>query len=213
MTNIQPNDILRITVGALAEGSALPYNRVTNQVAGNNNIEMLKLEGYLVLENNTIDFPQLGTISTEKLTVSQLELEIKKQLEEGNHLNNPSVNVRIINAKVTVLGEVTSPGTIAFTEQNITLLQAIGYAGDLTINGKREDVKIIREVDGNRKIGTIDLTSAELFNSEYYFVKPNDVIVVNPNGPKVKSSGYIGNIGTALTVLSIVLTSIVLLTR
>ena len=114
---------------------------------------------------------------------------------------------------MTILGEVKNPGTYSFTEQNITILQALGYAGDLTINGKRDDILITREVDGVRKISHIDLTSSSFMDSEFYFIKPNDNIIVNPNNPKVKSAGFVGNVGTILTIASLALSITILLTR
>ncbi|TXD83385.1 polysaccharide export protein [Subsaximicrobium wynnwilliamsii] len=212
-TKIQPNDILRITVGALIEETAIPFNRSAGGQGGGGGIELIQLEGYLVTNENSISFPQLGSISTKDKTVLELEEYIKQMLESKGLLKAPTVNVRLLNAKVTILGEINSPGVYTFTEQNITLLQAIGYAGDLTINGKREDIKIIRELDGNRQIGTVDLTSGDFLNSDFYHVKPNDVIVVNPNDPRVKSAGFIGNVGTLLSVVSILFTTIVLITR
>lgn len=211
-TKIQPNDILKISVDALIQDSAIPYNRTTGQ-SGGVSLELLQLEGYLVSIDNTIDFPVLGTISTKNNTVIELQSILESELIKGGHLKNPSVNVRILNAKVTILGEVNSPGTYNFTEQNITLLQALGYAKDLTINGKREDVKVIREVNGNRKIATLNLTSSEFMNSEFYQIKPNDVIYVGQNNPRVKSAGFIGNVGTLLSVVSILFTTVVLITR
>ncbi|MCT4630863.1 polysaccharide biosynthesis/export family protein [Winogradskyella sp.] len=211
--NIQPNDILKITVESLVPEAAIPYNKST--AIGNipQNLQILQLDGYLVSLENTINFPVLGEISTANKTTKELEIIIKEKLISEGHLANPNVNVRLINAKVTILGEVNKPGTYSFTEQNITLLQALGYANDLTINGKREDVLITREVDGIRKVSHIDLTSAAFMNSEYYFIKPNDVIVVNPNNPKVKSAGFIGNVGTILTIASLALSVTILLTR
>jgi len=211
--NIQPNDILKITVGALEPEAALPYNKPASGSGQGANIEIMKLDGYIVSENNTIDFPQLGEISTKDKTVLQLQQYIKDKLENDGHLLNPSVNVRLLNAKVTILGEVRTPGVYGFTEQNITLLQALGYAGDLTINGKREDIIIMREADSLRQVSHIDITSAELLNSPFYNIKPNDVIIVNQNEPKVKSAGFVGNTGTLLSVISILLTTIVLITR
>ncbi|WP_040281390.1 polysaccharide biosynthesis/export family protein [Psychroserpens damuponensis] len=207
---IQANDILKITVGALIEETAKPYNKT---VATGTTLELMKFDGYLVTEHNTINFPELGSISTENKTVFELEETIKSMLEKGGHLKKPTVNVRLLNAKVTILGEVNAPGVYDFTESSVTFLQALGYAGDLTINGKREDVKIIREVDGNRLISTVDLTSAEFLNSDFYQIKPNDVIVVNPNSPKVKSAGFVGNTATVISVVSILLTTVVLITR
>lgn len=212
-SNIQPNDILKITVESLVPEAALPYNKTSSMGMQAQNIEILQLEGYLVSLDNTINFPVLGEVSTTQLTTEQLEHAIKDKLISGGHLSNPTVNVRLINAKVTILGEVNKPGTFNFTEKNITLLQAIGYAGDLTINGKRDDLLITREVDGVRRVSHINLTSTEFMNSEFYFIKPNDLIVVNPNNPRVKNAGFIGDIGTVLTIASLALSITILLSR
>jgi polysaccharide export outer membrane protein len=210
---IQPNDILKISVETLVPEAAVPYNRGSGSGAIQNSIELLKLEGYLVSDESTINFPNIGKIEVANLTTEEVEMKIKRVLEDGGYLKNPAVTVRVINAKVTVLGEVNSPGTFTFTEQNITILQALGYAGDLTINGKRDDIIITRDVNGSRIISHIDLTSTNFMTSEFYFLKPNDNIIVNPNAPKVKQSGFIGNVGTALTVVSLALTVTLLLTR
>lgn len=210
---IQPNDILKITVETLVPEAALPYNKTSSQGMQPQNVQLLQLEGYLVSLDNTIKFPVLGEISTDNQTTKQLETTIKEKLVSGGHLLSPTVNVRLVNAKVTILGEVNQPGTYSFTEQNITLLQALGYAGDLTINGKRNDILITREVDGLRKVSHIDLTSASFMNSEFYFIKPNDVIVVNPNNPRVKNAGFVGDVGTILTIASLALSITILLSR
>ncbi|REE27436.1 polysaccharide export outer membrane protein [Winogradskyella pacifica] len=209
---ILPNDVLRITVSALVPESVIPYNKVSAS-AGGVSVDLLQLDGYLVSENLTINFPVLGILSVANMTTQNFAEFLKKKLEDEGHLRNPTVDVRLINAKVTVLGQVNQPGTFNFTEQNITLLQALGYAGDLTINGKREDIMIMRDEEGVRQITHIDLTSADWLEGPYNFIKPNDVIIVNPNNPKVKSAGFIGNIGTLLSVVSILLTSVVLITK
>lgn len=210
---IQPNDILQITVESLSPEAALPYNKAVNQGATPPSLDIIKLEGYVVTLNNSINFPVLGTISTADQTVEELETFIRNRLINEGQLSDARVNVRLINAKVTVLGEVNRPGTINYTDPNMTLLQVLGFAGDLTINGKREDILMTREVDGVRKVTHINLTSAEFMNSEFYFVKPNDMIVVNPNNPRVKESGFIGNVGTVLTIASLALSITILLTR
>lgn len=209
---IQPNDILKITVESSTPEAAIPYNKVTSSSV-NNNLQVMQLEGYLVDKNNKINFPVLGEITTKGLTATELENSIKQQLIEGQHLIDPTVDVRLINAKVSVLGEVAKPGTFNFTEQNITLMQALGYAGDLTINGKRDDITLMREVEGKMTITHIDLTKSDFVDSEFYYIKPNDVIVVNPNDAKVKSAGFIGNAGTVLTIASLILSTTILLTR
>jgi len=211
-SKIQPNDILRITVGALVPDSAIPYNKNTNSPSALS-LDLMRIEGYLVDQDLTINFPVLGELSVADKTTQEFATYLKTILETGGHLKNPSVDVRLINAKVTVLGEVNQPGTFNFTEQNITLLQALGYAGDLTINGKREDIILMRDVKGVRQITHIDLTTADWLNGPYNFIKPNDIVIVNPNNPKVKSAGFVGNTATVISVVSILLTTVVLITR
>jgi polysaccharide export outer membrane protein len=210
---IQPNDILKITVQSAIPEAALIYNKNNSQTIQNQSIELLQLEGYLVTIKNEINFPVLGNISTANQTTQQLANKIADLLKSGNQLKDASVNVRLVNAKVTILGEVNNPGTYNFTEQNITLLQALGYASDLTINGKRDDILITREVDGVRRISHVNLTSAQFLNSEFYYIKPNDVIVVNQNNPQIKRAGFIGDVGTILTIASLALSVTILLTR
>ena len=213
MPTIQPNDILKIDLETLVPEAAIPFRRGAANDVIRFSLEALKLQGYLVSNESTINFPNVGKIDITNLTITEVETKIKSILEDGKYLNNPTVTVRVVNAKVTVLGEVNNPGTFAFTEQNITILQALGYAGDLTINGKRNDIVITRDVDGSRIISHVDLTSTDFMNSEFYFLKPNDNIIVNPNELRVKQSGFIGNVGTALTLVSLALTVTLLLIR
>lgn len=212
-SKIQPNDILSITVSALVPETAIPYNVQTSSSSMSQSLDILKLQGYLVSNDGTIVFPVLGKIEVTGRTTAQVEKGLAKLLEDGGHLKEPTVSIRLLNAKVTILGEVKNPGTYTFTEQNITLPQALGYAGDLTINGKRNDILLITEENGVRKVAHIDLTSAEWFNSPYYYIKPNDFIVVNPNNAKVKSAGIIGDAGIVLTIVSIALTAVVLIVK
>ena len=134
-------------------------------------------------------------------------------MEDGGYLINPNVTVRLLNAKVTILGEVNTPGTFSFTENNISLLQALGLAGDLTINGNREDVLLLRRIGGLQTTTHINLTSASFLESPYQMVKPNDVIVVNPNSAKLKTAGYVGDLSSILGITSVILTTILLFQR
>ena len=210
---LQVDDILKISVGALMPEAALPYNNITGGNVVANNIDVMKLDGYLVSQTMTINFPVLGELSVKDKTTQDLENDIKKLLVDGGYLINPNVTVRLINAKVTILGEVKMPGTFSFTENNISLLQALGLAGDLTINGSREDVVVLRYVDGVQTTERINLTSANFLSGPYQMVKPNDVLIVNPNSAKLKTAGYVGNISAILGITSIILTSILLFTR
>jgi polysaccharide export outer membrane protein len=209
---LQVDDILKISVGALMPEAALPYNNVSTGGVVANNVDIMRLDGYLVSQNNTINFPVLGELSVKEKTSQDLENDIKKLLVDGGYLINPNVTVRLLNAKVTILGEVQMPGTFSFTENNISLLQALGLAGDLTINGSREDLLVLRRIDGVQTTARINLTSASFLNGPYQMVKPN-VIVVNPNTAKLKTAGYVGNISAILGITSLLLSSIILLTR
>jgi polysaccharide export outer membrane protein len=211
-TTIQPNDIITIKIGASVEESATPYNSIglNNK---SNNIQLRKLSGYLVTIDGTVKLPILGIIKVANKTTRELELSLVKLLEEGNHLLQPFVNIRLINAKVTLLGEVNKPGTYTFLEQIITIPQALGYAGDLTINGKRTDILLIRETAGNRIMKHIDLTATDWMNDATYYVKPNDVIVVRPNAAKVKSSGFIRNLTSLISIVSIIITATFLIRK
>jgi polysaccharide biosynthesis/export protein len=144
-------------------------------------------------------------------TSQDLEKHLKNLLESGGHLINPRVTVRLLNSKVTILGEVRNPGTFTFTEKNISLLQALGLAGDLTIDANRKNVIVIRESNGQRTTTNIDLTSAIWLSSSYQNIQPNDVIIVNPNSKKITSAGLIGNISTVLSIASILLSIIILI--
>jgi polysaccharide export outer membrane protein len=208
---LQENDILKIEVTSLEMKASIPYNKASSQANGINSLALMQINGYLVSKNKTINFPVLGEISVEGKTTTDLEDDIKQQLESEGHLIKPNVSVRLLNAKFTILGEVKMPGTYTFTENNISLLQALGLAGDLTIDGNRHDIRLIREIDGQRFSTNIDITSADFLTSSFQNVKPNDVIIINPNSKKVKSAGLLGNISTALSIASILLSSIILI--
>lgn len=210
---IQINDILDIKISALNPETAIPYNSTVASANAMQSLDLIKLNGYLVSGDGKIFLPLLGAIVVTGKTKDDLEKELVLILENKGHLKNPTVNVRILNAKVTVLGEVKMPGTYGYTEQYLSLPQALGYAGDVTAEANRKEIVIIREEDGIRKYHKIDLTKSDWFNSPYFTIKQNDIVYVYPNNVKVKSTGFIGNTATVLSVLSILLTSFVLLTR
>jgi polysaccharide export outer membrane protein len=208
---VQINDILYIKISALIPEAAEPFNMVTtNNPGANLNAQTINLQGYLVAQDGSIIFPVLGSVAVAGKTLIEVQDLLKKMLTDGGYIKDAIVSVRITNNKVTVLGEVKSPGTYNFDEQNLSLNQAIGLAGDLTINGIRKDILLIREVNGTRTYVNLDLTTSSWFNGPYYYVKQNDVIIVNPNGPKVMASGYLKDIGTALGTLSFIITLILL---
>jgi polysaccharide export outer membrane protein len=213
---IQVNDILSVIITSDNLGVSERYNlNAVNQNGIQNNNQQQDaglLNGYLVSPEGTITMPVLGKIMVQGLSTSQLETMLTTKLKQENHLVNPIVIARITNAKFTVLGEL-GPGNFTFREQNINLLQAIGYAGDLKVTSKRKNILVIREENNVRTYANIDVTSKKLFESPYYYVKPNDIIIVNPTGPKIKQSGYITNYGGLLSALSILFSTFILISR
>ena len=210
---LQPNDILKIDVHSANTGAANPYNKLgafSTKVA-NATLQSLQLEGYLISNEYKFNFPVLGEISIKDKTVEDLEGHIIKLLVQGQHLLNPLVNVRLLNGKFTILGEVQKPGTYSFVENRISILQALGYAGDFTIDGVRKEINLIREMDDERTVFTIDLTDTEMMNAETFYMQPNDVIIVRPNFRKVKSAGFIGNPSSIASISSLLLSVTLLL--
>ena len=210
---LQVDDILNITVSTLIPQAAIPFNKTFGESQQNNSLEIMMLDGYLVSKAKTIKFPILGTLSVANKTTIALEKDIEERLKTGGYLIDPTVKVRLLNAKVTILGELRSPGTFTFTEPNMSFLQALGLAGDLTINGNREDIILIRSEDGIQTTRHLNLTSANWLSGPLQNIKPNDVILVNPNGPKIQTAGYIGSVSVFLGVFTVVLSSIILLTN
>ncbi|MFL9831763.1 polysaccharide biosynthesis/export family protein [Flavobacterium sp. ARAG 55.4] len=211
MTPIQPNDILKIDVGDVNPLVAAPFNRTSANNNADSSVEMMKLKGYLVTPEGTITMPVLNEIKAAGITPSQLENNIKDRLVSEGYLVSPTVSVRVLNNKFTILGEVKSPGVINFSEESVSLLDAIGLAGDLTYFAVRKDVKLIRELDGKRIVYHIDLTSASWMSDPNYRIRQNDVIVVSPNKVKANSGGLIKDPLQLFSVAASLLTIFLLL--
>lgn len=206
---IKANDILDIKVKTLNPESAIPFGeQKEGQMRG---LGMIKINGYLVKKDGTIEYPELGKVKVKGKTTQEVQNLLKYKLKP--YLKNPIVNVRVVNYKFTILGEVKSPGTYEILEENYTLLQALGRAGGLTINGKRKNILLIRHENGERITKRIDLTSSDWMNTRFYFIKQNDQIYVEPNNPKVKRAGFITNVGTALSVFSTILSLTIIIFR
>ena len=209
---LQPFDIIKIDVFSPNIEAALPYSKTSqSNFRQNTNIQMEQLEGYVVSNDYKITFPVLGIIDVRGKDRLELEKEITKRLIEENHLTEATVSVTQINTKFTVLGEVQKPGTFPYIGERISLLQALGYAGDLTINGSRSNILLIREHNNSREVYQIDLRDAKSLKSTSYFIKPNDVIIVKPNFNKIKSAGFIGSPSSISAIASIILNITILL--
>jgi polysaccharide export outer membrane protein len=208
-TKVQPNDILKISISDLNPLVAAPFNINSGASSSESSVDMMKLSGYLVTPEGNITMPILNEIKVSGLTPANVEIKIKERLINEGYLVNPTVTARVLNNKFTILGEVNAPGVIPFTEESISLLDAIGLAKDLTYSAIRKDVKLIREVDGKRIVYHIDLTTASWMSNPEYRIRQNDVIVITPNKLKVNSGGLIKDpiqlLGITASLLSLFL--------
>lgn len=198
---IRPDDMLTITVSALDQDAARPFNLPTYAFSSTGtSTGRERQETYLVDIDGNIDFPVLGKLKIAGLTRIEATEMIKNLLID--YIKDPIVNIRNINFKVTVLGEVNRPGSFTIPNERITLLEALGLAGDMTIQAERKNVLVIREIEGKKTYTRVNLTSEDVFNSPVYYLRQNDVIYVEPNNSRVKSSTVGPNVSATLGVIS-----------
>lgn len=186
---IRSGDALTIFVSALDAEAVTPYNLPTVVYAqpGSDKVQTTpQLQYYIVDEAGDIDFPVLGKIHVAGLKRNEVEETVKARLEQ--QVLNPLVKVSLVGAKVSVLGEVARPGQFPMQVGRMTLLDALAAAGDLTPYGRRDNVLVTREVDGKLEIARINLRSADLYTSPYYYLQQNDVVYVSPNKVRAISS-------------------------
>lgn len=213
---IKVDDYLSILVTAEDPETAIPFNLPTTGIQQSVNAGYTQgtptRVGYLVDPAGFVNLPIIGKMQLAGLTRTEATEQIEQKLTD--YLKSPLVNIQIENFKVTVLGDVTRPGTFRIPNERITLLEAIGLAGDLNMSGKRHNVLVIRDNNGIKTEHRIDLTSKELFTSEVYYLEQNDVVYVEPNAA-ARSNGTIwrtsGTIFISLT--SLVVTSIALISK
>ena len=183
---IQPGDLITIHVSGIDPTAAATFNIYETTGFGTP-----KKVPYLVNKEGTIHFPVLGAVMAKGLTTLALTSYLETHLAE--FLVKPIVNIRLVNFKISVMGDVKAPGAYTIPNERITIVEALVLAGDLTIQGKRKNVLLIREIDGKRTFIPIDLTNRALFNSPYYYLVQNDVVYVEPNKAKINSSVVGGN--------------------
>ncbi len=189
-TSIQPNDILGISVSSLNPEASAIFNTPNFSYANVNtaNGATLQATGFLVNADGNIQFPILGSVKAAGFSANQLRVKITDSLLNRKLLVDPIVSVRLLNFKVTVLGEVARPTVVNVVNEKITLLEALGLAGDITIYGKKDHVMVIREEDGIKDIKYLNLNSSEIFTSPYYYLKSNDIVYVEPTKARVNSA-------------------------
>ena len=184
---IKPNDILSIMVSSRDQESTMEFNpHLRNNIRSTTATgQSSEPGGYLVSSDGTIQMPYLGKIKAAGLTQDQLKNNITNLILSKKLLIEPLVEIRYLNFEITVIGEVAKPTVITVNSDKISMLKALGLAGDLTIFGKRDNVLLVREEGGAKKTRHINLNSEDFFNSPYYYLQPNDVIYVAPNKNKI----------------------------
>lgn len=208
---LQPDDLLSIIVSAQNIESVAPFN--LPQIPGNYDIgnNQNAIKSYLIDNEGEIDFPVIGKIALAGLSRRQANMKLQGLISV--YVKDPEVNLRILNFKVTVLGEVNRPGIITTRGERITVLEALGNAGDLTIYGLRTDILLIREEQGVKVYHHIDITKTDFMQTPYYYLNQNDVLVVNPNKTKINAAGVGPNTSIMVSTFSVILTQFVLLLK
>ncbi|WP_353136528.1 polysaccharide biosynthesis/export family protein [Pseudopedobacter sp.] len=210
---LQPGDILAIAVTADDVRATIPFNQTSPYQGTSGGMQSSNpfMPTYSIDINGEIDFPKLGRIKLAGMTRTQAMQFLRNEV--GKFIVDPGISMDIRNFRVTVLGEVRSPGSFNVSNDRITILEALGMAGDLTINGIRTNVMVVREQNGEKTEYRIDLTKREALNSPVYYLAQNDVIYVEPNGAKVQSSKYTQNNSLFISIASIIITMISVITR
>lgn len=195
--NLEPvlkkNDILSISVSSLNPEATEIFNASNVSVAQTSTATgtTAQASGYLIDQEGFIRFPFLGRIKAAGKTKQELREEITEELVERKLLLDPLVDIRYLNYRVSVLGEVKDPSVLTIPSEKVTLLEALGLAGDLTVYAKRDNILLIREEGDVKKLIRLDLTSDEIFTSPYYNLKSNDIIYVEANRSKVASTSTV----------------------
>lgn len=205
---IMPKDILSITVSTSNPDAAKPFNLSVPTTFSSTSSSLYttgQLQSYLVDNDGRIDFPIVGSLKVGGLTKSDCEQLIRaKILPYLNKNENPIVTVRMTNYKISVLGEVNKPGMFTVNNEKINILEALAQAGDLTIYGVRDKVKLIREdATGKKEMHVLNLNDASIINSPYYYLQQNDIVYIEPNKVKARNSGVGSTTGLWFTGTSI----------
>ncbi|WP_304199894.1 polysaccharide biosynthesis/export family protein [Flavobacterium alvei] len=210
---IQPDDLLMIIVSADDPESALPFNLSTISIPSAYNTMASRgqetMQSYLVDASGSIDFPVLGKLEVGGLSRSEVMQLLESKISK--YIKNPIINIRLTNFKVSVQGEVTIPGTYPINSDRVTLIEAISMAKDLTIYGKRDNILIIREVNGVKSYNRVDITKADFINSPFYYLAQNDVVYVEPNKTRINGAAVGANTGVIISITSLFITVITLI--
>ena len=203
------DDLVNIHISTLDIEASVPFNLFRG--SSENGIRPEQVD-YLVDQDGEIDFPVIGKLKISGLSSEEVRVLLRKELID--YLKDPIINIRLQNFSVTILGEVRRPGTYPVNGERITILEAIGLAGDLGIKAVRQNVMVIRDFDGTKVYTRIDMTKKEAMSSPVYYLTQNDVVYVEPNQSAITASSLDNRATIAISIASILITStVILLTR
>lgn len=190
---LKPLDQLTVIVNSKDPKLAQPFNSASSYnslstTGGVTNATENSLQVFTVDNRGYITLPIIGQVKCAGLTRQELETEIEKRISESNYIAEPQVNVRFADLAITIIGEVNKPGRYDIKRDNISIFEALALAGDMTIYGNREDVAVIRQIDGKSVVTKLDIRSKEVFESPCYYLEQNDIVIVSPNKYKAATA-------------------------
>ncbi len=210
---IQPDDLLMIIVSAEDPEIAMPFNLSSAAVPNPSNLQAASgqqvMQFYLVDRNGNIEFPVLGKLQVGGMTRTEVLQSLKEKITI--YIKNPIINMRIMNFKISLQGEVNMPGIYSVESERITLIEALSKARDLTIYGRRNNILVIREINGVKSYNRVDITKADFINSPFYYLTQNDIVYVEPNNTRVNASAVGPNTSVIISAISILISLSVLL--
>lgn len=206
---LQTDDLINITISAENPEVTIPFN--LPQIQGNYDIndKQSAIKTYLINNEGYIEYPVIGKLKLGGLYRSEAIALLREKVSE--YIKNPMINLRILNYKVSVLGEVVKPGSYTIQSERITLLEALSMAGDMTIYGRRSNVLVIHEEDGKKTYQRYDLTKSDMLDFKNYYLSQNDVVFVEPNKTRVNNSAVGQSTTVILSGLTIILSLILIL--
>jgi polysaccharide export outer membrane protein len=208
---LQADDIIQVFVSSYNKEEANKFNLLINQASAgqamNAGPSVVDPFGYRIDQKGNIEMPLLGDVPVGGRTLEEARNLIAERINATNYLKDFNVHLRYLSFRVTVLGEVNSPGTYTIPSQRLNILEALGLAKDVTIYSKRKNILVVREENGKKSFGHIDLTSKDIFKNQWYHLKPNDVVYVQPHSAKIlavpdPASRYVS---TGIALVSLVL--------
>ncbi|RKN76958.1 polysaccharide biosynthesis/export family protein [Ulvibacterium marinum] len=202
VTKFKVDDLVSIHVSSLNPEASAPFNLFRGEAEGGFRAEQVD---YLVDQAGEIDFPVIGKLKIEGLSPDELRVLLRDRLSE--YLKDPIINIRLRNFTVTVLGAVNVPGTYPVNGEQVTILEALGFAGDLTIRGRRDNVLVIRDFNGTKVYTRVDLTSKDMIKSPVYYLTQNDVVYVELNSSGIKETSLDARANLYVSIISVLITA------